>query len=176
MTETHLVQYGAVAEVDRFRCHLPETPAHGSEVVVNTRRGLEIGRLLSETRSSEETKEPAIFSIERLANEDDLQLQKKHQADCKAKFEIWQQRITKWNLQLQLIDLEWMLDQSKRVLYVLNDRGPDCTKLALYAMADNLGTIEVQPVDQGGMVELPQSGGGGCSSGGGCGTGGCGSH
>ena len=176
MTETLLVQYGSVAEVDRFLCGLEETPPHGSDVVVNTRRGLEIGRLLSETRSSEESKDPAIYSIERLANNDDLQSQKNHQTDCEAEFEVWQQRITQWDLELQLIDLEWMLDKSKLVLYVLNDRGPDCTKLALYAMADNLGTIDVQPVDQGGMVELPQSGGGGCGTGGGCGSGGCGSH
>lgn len=174
MTETLLVQYGSVAEVDRFQSTFTETPPHGSEVIVNTRRGLEIGRLLSETRSSEETKESALFLIERFANNDDLQLQKEHQAECEATFEAWQQRIIKWNLAVELIDLEWMLDKSKLVLYVLNDRGPDCTKLALYAMADNLGTIEVQPVDQGGMVELPTAGGG-CSSGG-CGSGGCGSR
>ena len=55
-------------------------------------------------------------------------------------------RIDEWKLRLELIDLEWTLDKSKLILYVLNERGPECTKLALQAAAAGLGIVEVQPV------------------------------
>ena len=71
-------------------------------------------------------------------------------------------------LDLQLIDLEWTLDRTKLILYVLNERGPDCTKLALQAAAAGLGLVEVQPVDENGLVAVEPSGG--------CGSGGCGCH
>jgi hypothetical protein len=51
-------------------------------------------------------------------------------------------------------------------LYVLTERGPATTTLALQAAAEGLGLIEVQPVSAAGLVAVP--------SGGGCGTGGCG--
>jgi hypothetical protein len=59
-----------------------------------------------------------------------------------------------------------MLEDDKLVLYVLNDRGPDCTKLALQAAAAGLGVIEVQPVGAEGLMTL--------ETGNGCGSGGCG--
>jgi hypothetical protein len=82
-------------------------------------------------------------------------------------FPEWITRITEWELMLELIDLEWTLDRQKLILYVLNDRGPDCTKLALQAAAAGLGTIEVQPVTAEGLVTPPASTGG-------CGSCGCG--
>ena len=48
---------------------------------------------------------------------------------------------------MELIDLEWTLDKSKLILYVLNDRGPEATRLGLQAAAAGLGTVEVQPAD-----------------------------
>jgi hypothetical protein len=62
-----------------------------------------------------------------------------------------------------------LLDRSKLVLYVLNDRGSDCTKLAIYAAAEGLAPVEVQPVNANGLVQLEPAGGG-CGTGGGCGS------
>jgi len=71
-----------------------------------------------------------------------------------------------WGLSLELIDLEWTLDRQKLILYVICDRGPDTTKLALQAAASGFGVVEVQPVSSTGLVTIPQSscgsGGGGC--------------
>ena len=69
------------------------------------------------------------------------------------------------NVDVQLVDLEWTLDRGKLILYVLNERGPECTKLAIQAAAAGFGLIEVQPVSKDGLVDLPK--------GGGCGSGGC---
>jgi hypothetical protein len=81
-------------------------------------------------------------------------------------FPLWCARISQWNLNLELIDIEWTLDHQKLILYVLCDRGPDSTKLALQAAAGGFGVIEVQPVASTGLVTIPKascgSGGGGC--------------
>ena len=77
--------------------------------------------------------------------------------------------------ELELIDMEWLLDREQLILYVLNERGSDCTKLALYSAAKGLGTIVVQPVGMDGLVQMPTATTGGCGSGGG-GCGSCGSE
>jgi hypothetical protein len=86
--------------------------------------------------------------------------------DCEDQFPQWCARISQWALHLELVDLEWTLDRQKLILYVLCDRGPDSTKLALQAAASGLGVIEVQPVSANGLMSIPKSscgsGGGGC--------------
>lgn len=106
----------------------------------------------------------------RAATDDDLATAAQRTADCEAEFATWQQRIDAWQLDLAVIDLERTLDGQKLILYVLNERGPDCTKLAIQAAAAGLGIIEVQSVGTTGLSAPNQSGG--CATGG-CGSGGC---
>ena len=171
--ETVLVRYGAIPEVARFRIATDDSLTRDDWVVVNTHRGVELGRLLQDVddryqRSHELEGADVVARILRLATPDDRKGHEESRKECESQFEAWCRRITDWKLNLELIDLEWTLDREKLVLYVLNERGPDCTKLALQAAAAGLGIIEVQPVDAGGLVQL--------ETGGGCGTGGCGCH
>lgn len=169
-----LVRYGVVPEV--ARCDLSSVPdvARGTEVVVETHRGLMIGRLLDIVRPPVEPQREAppdpSFRALREATSEDLQRAADLAQKASGSFGDWHARIAKWNLELQLIDIEWTLDGDKQILYVLNDRGPECTKLALQAAAAGLGTVEVQPVSKDGLVTLPPTGGG-CGSGGSCGCG-----
>jgi PSP1 C-terminal conserved region len=111
---------------------------------------------------------PAAASGEvlRIATAEDETAQRRLRNRADAEFSGWARRIAEWEIDLQLIDLEWTLDDAKLVLYVLNERGPECTKLALQAAAAGLGVIEVQPVSAEGLK--PQESGGGCGS---CGCG-----
>lgn len=180
MSEIALVRYGAVPEVARFRINGAGAFARGDHVVVETHRGVELGVHLQTTvrTSNAESNGDADSdgaepeqSVLRRANADDLAASGNLRSRAETEFAEWQDRIEQWKLELELIDLEWTLDGSKLVLYVLNERGPDCTKLALQAAAAGLGVIEVQPVDADGLMQL-ETGGGGCGSGG-CGSGGC---
>ena len=171
--ETALVRYGAIPEVARFRIATGEFLNREDWVVVQTHRGLELGRLLQDVddrfqRIPAEEDVASSARILRPATPDDLRRHQESRSQSESEFESWRQRIQEWKLNLELIDLEWTLDGEKLVLYVLNERGPDCTKLALQAAAAGLGIIEVQPVDANGLVHLESSGG--------CGTGGCGCH
>lgn len=174
------VRYGRVPEVGRFNISLPESLNRSDQVVVRTQRGLELGELLRDwtPKPAEQTlslervaEELADLKVVRRATTDDLQRHRELRSLCEAEFETWQDRIAEWQLELELIDTERTLDGEQLILYVLNERGPDCTKLSLYAAAGGFGTITVQPVGIEGMIQLESSGG--CGSGG-CGSGGCG--
>jgi cell fate regulator YaaT (PSP1 superfamily) len=175
LRETVLVRYGAIPEVARFRIATLEPLKRDSRVVVRTHRGIELGTLLQDVDDRYQRASPAEDSasveILRAATEEDLRLGAQLRSDTESQFDAWRERITHWKLNLELVELEWLHDRHKLVLYVLNERGPDCTKLALQAAAAGLGIIEVQPVDAQGLIQL-ESSGGGCGSGG-CGSGGC---
>ena len=174
MSNQVLVRYGAIGEVARFSVETAGAIERSERVVVRTSRGLEVGTLLEPIDGAPdiepEDDELAVLRVAGLAEEQSLREQ---ELKREAEFEAWQTRIADWKVELQLIDLEWTLDGEKLILYVLNDRGPACTTLALQAAAAGLGVIEVQPVDHEGPVRLETgggcgSGGGGCGSGGGC--------
>ena len=167
-TEIFLVRYGTVPEVARFVNASAEFPARGVEVVVETDRGLQMGSVLERLKPGFDPAGESVteFKILRAATESDLQSARDRIAECEEAYPQWCARISQWELNLELVDLEWTLDQQKLILYVLCDRGPDSTKLALPAAAGGFGVIEVQPVSSTGLVTIPQSscgsGGGGC--------------
>ncbi len=169
-----LVRYGLIPEVARCRVAGAEAPQRGSAVVVQTHRGLQLGSVVSglkttvvPARSETPAEEPTTgaFTIVRSATADDHACQQKLQQAAGEEFDRWVERIEQWHVDVQLVDLEWTLDQTKLILYVLNERGPECTKLAIQAAAAGLGVVEVQPVSREGLVLQP--------TGGGCGTCGC---
>jgi cell fate regulator YaaT (PSP1 superfamily) len=191
MSRSVLVRYGMIAEVARFTSAACVPLGRGERVVVRSHRGVEVGTLLedvppvgngdevqgdsqdtggqaaSATPLEANATEPTDLQILRVATAEDERTVGTLKGECEGVFHTWRRRIDEWNLQLELIDLEWTLDKSKLILYVLNDRGPESTKLALQAAAAGLGTIEVQPVGPDGPVVVSQ--------GGGCGSGHCGS-
>jgi len=165
-----LVRYGAVPEVAKFSLAADMVPTRGEPVVVTTHRGYQLGSVLERLKPSSNSSEgESEFRVERAATVDDLATARELTRDCEEAFADWCTRISQWKLNLELIDLEWTLDRQKLILYVLCERGPDSTKLALQAAAAGLGIIEVQPVSATGLVPLESSGGSCGSGGGGCG-------
>lgn len=172
MTDTakrliYLVRYGTTPEVARCAVDAGTTFARGDAVVVRTHRGEQMGTLLERERTGTATDEIE-FEILRRATDADVQQARASRQRCDQAFGVWAQRIAEWELQIELLDVEETLDGQKTILYVLCERGPDSTKLALQAAAAGLGLIEVQPVSAEGLVVVTSSGG--------CGTGGCGCH
>jgi len=167
-----LVRYGRIPEV--ARCRFPgDLPiARGQRVVIRTHRGLELASVVELVRRRpDDAEETVSLEVVRVASPDDEAAARTLASRLQQDFGPWQERMTEWKLDLQLIDLEVTLDGEKLILYVLNDRGPECTKLALQAAAGGFGVIEVQPVSAEGFLAAPkpESGGGCGSGGGGCG-------
>ena len=139
MSDTVLVRYGAVPEVARFAPAEATPLGHGSRVVVQTRRGTELGTVLETVRQLDPT--TADISIEeppvlRLATKTDEAAALVQRERLVTEFDEWVERIQRWKLDIELLDIERTLDEEKQILFVLNDQGPDCTKLALYAAAE----------------------------------------
>jgi len=157
---TLIVRYGAMGEVARFAAHEHRYDV-GATVVVRSSRGEELGVTIGIDPQSDASVEerPTVL---RLATGDDQRRQSELRSECEADFVRWQERIREWRVDLELIDLEKTLDGEKLILYVLNDRGPETTKLALQAAAAGFGVIEVQPVGREGLIQV--AGGGGCGS------------
>lgn len=168
-TTVFLVRYGAVPEVARFLATAESTPSRGDAVVVQTHRGLQLGSVLERQQSKSALATDSDLRIERIAGPEDLAAARELTRICEDSFDSWCTRIAQWDLNLELIDLEWTLDRQKLILYVLCERGPDSTKLALQAAAAGLGIVEVQPVSTTGLVVAAPSGKSCGSGGGGCG-------
>ncbi|MFN7770055.1 MAG: PSP1 C-terminal domain-containing protein [Planctomycetaceae bacterium] len=175
-----LVRYGVIPEVGRFPCPLNASPGRGERVVLLTHRGEQLGVVLqhlpprpaeadpAEADPAEESQSGSTGpTVRRIATSEDLRHEDQLRSEAQDLFPRWQQLFVDWNLQLELLDLEWTLERDKLVIYVLGGRGPDTTRLALLAAAAGQGPIEVQPVTADGLVPLERSGGG-------CGSGGCG--
>ena len=166
LVELYLVRYGTVPEVARFVSQ-DVRPDRGQQVVLETHRGLQLGIVLERQKAAGgKLDTDSLPQILRIASTDDCAAARRLAVECEEEFAAWCSRIVQWNLNLELIDLEWTLDRQKQILYVLCERGPDSTKLALQAAAAGLGIIEVQPVSPTGLVQVEQKGG--------CGSGGCG--
>lgn len=156
-----MARYGRVPQVARFAGFGPAVD-RGAQIVVSTDRGEEIALVLQTTENRKtETPEGMTGEVIRVATEADLAAVARNEQMSEAAFPGWIERCLKWKLQLELIDLEMTLD-SRLILYVLNDRGAETTRMALLAAAAGLGIVHVQPVSAEGIVQA--SGGGGCGS------------
>lgn len=165
MPTSLLVRYGVMAEVARFDAAEGDTFGPGAAVIVRTQRGEELGHVVGPAiapAGSDKASEGESVLL-RHASGADHETAAARRAECEAEFAAWQARIREWGVDLELIDLERTLDGGKLVLYVLNDRGPETTKLALRAAAAGFGVIEVQPVGPEGLIHAA-SGGGGCGN------------
>ena len=167
-----LVRYGTIPQVERTTSLIAEEVPRGARVVIRTDRGEELGELLQPITAGQQSSEEEANGtvLLRVATEQEIQQSLELRRNCEEEYPLWQKRIADWGLELELIDLERNLDDSLLILYVLNDRGPDCTKLALRVAAEGLGNVKVQPVGAEGPVAVTAAvGTGSCSSGGSCG-------
>ncbi|HQZ68439.1 MAG TPA: hypothetical protein PLY87_25295 [Planctomycetaceae bacterium] len=164
-----LARYGRVPQVARFSAW-GEKPERESTVVVFTDRGEEIATVLRTLPPDAKTSEGEVAQptgeLLRIATADDLDGKARNEEAAEISFAEWTSRAANWKLQLELIDIERTLDD-RLILYVLNDRSAETTRLALLAAAGGFGVIHVQPVSAQGVVQ-ESGGGGGCGS---CGTG-----
>ncbi len=169
-----LARYGRVPQVARFAA-FGDRLLREATVVVSTDRGEELATVLQVLPAPKKTVDEWDVNwtgdVQRVASSEDFSLASTSAQLAEDSFPKWLERADHWKLQLELVDIERTLDD-RLILYVLNDRGAETTRLALLAAAAGFGVVHVQPVAAEGIV---QASGGGCGSGG-CGSGGCATH
>ena len=103
----------------------------GDNVIVETARGLELGHvLIANSMVDEEDLVAALKPVERLATEEDLRIYEENLAKRDDAMKVCAEKIAKHELEMKLIDVEFMIDGSKIVFYFSADGRVDFRELA----------------------------------------------
>lgn len=103
----------------------------GDKVVVETARGMELGNVLIANSMVEEDKIVAeLKPVQRKATEKDLEAYEKNLAKRDDALAVCAEKIAKHELDMKLIDVEFMIDGSKVVFYFSADGRVDFRELA----------------------------------------------
>ncbi len=100
-------------------------------VIVETARGLELGKILISNKMIDESELVApLKPIERKATEEDIKRYNEFRAKHDDAMKLCAERIAKHELDMKLIDVEYMIDGSKIVFYFSADGRIDFRELA----------------------------------------------
>ncbi len=180
LIQEYLVRLGLYGETLRCLGYAEPPLGRNATVIVKLERGEMLATILQQLPASSlnaealaEERQGYVW-IDRVATAADLQEADRLQQQSRQDFVEWKSRLEQWRVNVELVDLEWTLDGKRLMLYVLNDRGAETTKLALQAAAAGFGYLDVLPVTAAGLSpgQSSSGGGGGC----GCGSGGGGCH
>ncbi len=102
----------------------------GTNVIVETARGMEFGTVTSGVKDvSENEIVPPLKKIVRIADENDVVQHKENVRKKQRALELCQEKVNKHNLQMKLIDVEYTFDNSKIIFYFTADGRVDFREL-----------------------------------------------
>lgn len=102
----------------------------GTNVIVETARGLEFGTVISGIKEVPESEiVPPLKKIVRIADENDVAQHRENIKKKKRAIELCQEKVNKHNLQMKLIDVEYTFDNSKIIFYFTADGRVDFREL-----------------------------------------------
>lgn len=102
----------------------------GSNVIVETARGMEFGTVTSDVKEVSESEiVPPLKKIVRIADENDVVQHKENVKKKQRALELCQEKVNKHNLQMKLIDVEYTFDNSKIIFYFTADGRVDFREL-----------------------------------------------
>jgi len=174
MFRQHFVRVGALGAVSRLASAAAERYTRGAQVVCRTRRGLEVGEVLSpaEADSGGEPQETEGEVLRRVTVEDNLLLARLEKNRLEA-YEACCRRLAERGSPAILLDVEHLFDGRSLYFYFLGDTTPDLdvltaelaevyeAKAQLQKFADTL-TAGCGPLC--GTDEAAGCGSGGCST------------
>lgn len=119
----------------------------GDMVVVETIRGVEIGRVSIPNRMiSEDELESRLKSISRVATEEDLANFNQNTIDAKDAIEIAKRMVKEHKLEMSIIDCEYTLDKSKLLFYFTADGRVDFRDLVRSLATEFKTRIELRQI------------------------------
>lgn len=102
----------------------------GNNVIVETARGVEFGKVVLGNREVEEEKIVSTLKpVIRVATEEDEKIQKNNKIKSKEAYEICLEKIRKHGLEMKLIDCEYTFDNNKVLFYFTADGRIDFREL-----------------------------------------------
>jgi len=102
----------------------------GTNVIVETARGMEYGTVTSGIKEVSESEiVPPLKKIVRIADDNDAAQHKENIRKKQRALELCQEKVNKHNLQMKLIDVEYTFDNSKIIFYFTADGRVDFREL-----------------------------------------------
>jgi cell fate regulator YaaT (PSP1 superfamily) len=102
----------------------------GTNVIVETARGMEFGTVTSGIKEVPESEiVPPLKKIIRIADDNDVNQHKENIRKKQRALELCQEKVNKHNLQMKLIDVEYTFDNSKIIFYFTADGRVDFREL-----------------------------------------------
>ncbi len=102
----------------------------GDDVIVETARGPEMGRIVTESREIDEKKlTQPLKNVIRIATEQDLEMVNENRAKEKDAFRICREKIEKHGLEMKLVRCEYSFDGKKILFYFTADGRVDFREL-----------------------------------------------
>ena len=102
----------------------------GTNVIVETARGMEFGTVTSGIKEVPESEiVPPLKKIVRIADENDAAQHRENVKKKQRALELCQEKVNKHNLQMKLIDVEYTFDNSKIIFYFTADGRVDFREL-----------------------------------------------
>lgn len=170
MLGQHFVRFGVLGHVGRFAADGAQRHPRGARVVLRTRRGLEVGEVLSPLEAVEGDELHGSL-LRRVTVEDDLLLDRIE----KNRGEAWQactQRLQERGIPAVLVDVEHLFDGQSLFFYFLGETTPEIQELT----SELAETYETQVQFRKFTETLTQGCGPGCGTEeaeNGCGSGAC---
>ncbi len=129
MTEVVGVRFESTGKVYYFS---PENKkiSKGEDVIVETARGLECGKVCMENTVIEDSEVvQSLKKVVRIATDDDLKKVKENKDKEIKAFSICEEKIKKHNLDMHLVNVEYTFDSSKILFYFTSDGRVDFREL-----------------------------------------------
>jgi len=102
----------------------------GTNVIVETSRGMEFGTITSGIKEVKESEiVPPLKKIIRIADVNDIAMHKENVRKKERAIELCQEKVTKHKLEMKLIDVEYTFDNSKIIFYFTADGRVDFREL-----------------------------------------------
>jgi cell fate regulator YaaT (PSP1 superfamily) len=172
MLGLHFVRLGVLGSVGRFTAAGRERYARGTQVVCRTRRGLEIGEVLSAAENSARDADHECDGqvLRRVTVEDNLLIARLEKNRCEA-HRACTDRLAERGIGAILLDVEHLFDGRSLYFYFLGDTTPE-----LDAVTTELAEVYEAKAQLQKFAETLTAGCGpqcGTEEGSGCGSGGC---
>jgi hypothetical protein len=138
----YLLKYGQMGDFGRFRPARPCRCQRGDRAVVRTHRGLELGVVLCEAQPGHARFLPntSVGTLLRLATKDDEETARRLGRRSLQLFEEARELTARFDLPLEVLDAEILLDGRQAVLHYV--RGTDCDPRPLMdALSDGHGLL-----------------------------------
>jgi cell fate regulator YaaT (PSP1 superfamily) len=129
-----------------FALYSGETLRPGSMVVVVTRYGRDLAKVLALAKNYAGGPEARITRIERVANDEDIEKTKRNKENEESAFSIFREKVTEHGLAMKLISVHYLLEESKILFFFTAENRVDFRELVKDLVAIFKTRIELRQI------------------------------